>query len=65
MTEREIQLLAIGFQIGATAMLLVQIVFNVIDNRRAERAAKVALARSAKWPATDGWREALTVPERT
>ncbi|MFD9211618.1 hypothetical protein ACFVY9_00580 [Streptomyces sp. NPDC059544] len=45
MSEREIQLLAIGFQIGATAMLLLQILFSLVDDRRDRRATKAALAK--------------------
>lgn len=64
MSDREIQLLVIGFQIGMTVMLLAQIVFSLLDDRRDRRAAQAALQRLDKWPATDGWRDALAIPEK-
>jgi len=45
MTDHEIQLLVIGIAIGVYVMLLVQITFGVLDDRRDRRAARAAEAQ--------------------
>jgi hypothetical protein len=44
MTDNEIQLLAIGAAIGMYAMLALQIVFGILDDRRDRKAARAAMA---------------------
>jgi len=44
MSDREIQLLVIGITIGVYVMLLVQITFGVLDDRRDRKAARTAQA---------------------
>lgn len=44
MTDHDIQLLAIGVAIGMDLMLLLQIVFGILDDRRDRKAARAAQA---------------------
>ncbi|MFE9765091.1 hypothetical protein ACFYPC_11250 [Streptomyces sp. NPDC005808] len=45
MTDHEIQLLAVGIAIGMNFMLLVQIAFGILDDRRDRKVARAAQAR--------------------
>lgn len=45
MTDTEIQLLCIGFTLGAYFMLLVQIAFGILDDRRDRKVARAAMAQ--------------------
>ncbi|CAM5536260.1 hypothetical protein [Streptomyces canus] len=45
MTDHEIQLLTIGVAIGMYLMLLVQITFGILDDRRDRKAARAAQAQ--------------------
>ncbi|MGV9242639.1 hypothetical protein [Streptomyces sp. NPDC003710] len=45
MTDHDIQLLSIGVAIGADLMLLVQMVFDMLDDRRNRRALRAAEAK--------------------
>ena len=45
MTDHELQLLFFGVAAGMYLMLLVQIVFGVLDDRRDRKAARAAQAR--------------------
>ncbi|MET7779592.1 hypothetical protein ABZU94_29850 [Streptomyces mirabilis] len=47
MTDHDIQLLAIGASIGMYLMLLVQITFGILDNRRDRQAVRAVEARLA------------------
>lgn len=42
MTDHEIQLLALGVAVGMDLMLLVQVVFGILDDRRDRKAARAA-----------------------
>ncbi|MDX2521353.1 hypothetical protein PV355_40495 [Streptomyces stelliscabiei] len=42
MTDTDIQLLCIGFTLGAYFMLLVQVAFGIRDDRRDRKAARAA-----------------------
>ena len=44
MRDHDIQLLALGFAIGADFMLLVQMVFGILDDRRDRKASSEARA---------------------
>ncbi|MGW2044665.1 hypothetical protein ACWCPF_05710 [Streptomyces sp. NPDC001858] len=44
MTDHEIQLLAIGVAIGMDLMLLLQLAFGILDDRRDRKAARAAEA---------------------
>lgn len=65
MTDHEIQLLVLGIQAGMLLMLLMQILFSLIDDRRDRGAVRGVRDLAAKYRATDGWRDALTAPERS
>ncbi len=45
MTDTEIQLLCIGFTLGAYFMVLVQVGFGIRDDRRDRKAARAAMAQ--------------------
>ncbi|HZX38103.1 MAG TPA: hypothetical protein VFF37_07195 [Streptomyces sp.] len=59
MTDHEIQILAIGFNLGVLFMLAVHFVGQARDDRRDRRAVEGARAQLAKREATDGWRATL------
>ena len=45
MTDNEIQLLSVGFTVGAYFMVLVQVGFGLLDDRRDRKAARAAQAQ--------------------
>ena len=45
MTETEIALVVLGIEIGMLIMLLVQVTFGILDDRRERKAARAAQAR--------------------
>jgi hypothetical protein len=45
MTENEIQILSVGFTAGAYFMVLVQVAFGILDDRRDRKAARAAMAQ--------------------
>lgn len=63
MTDTEIQLLAIGFNLGALFMLAVHFIGRAVDDRREARADEAALNQARKSVATSDWRAALTTRE--
>ncbi|MEV6174901.1 hypothetical protein AB0L99_42685 [Streptomyces sp. NPDC051954] len=42
MTDHEIQLLTVGIAVGMYVMLLLQITYDILDNRRDRKAARAA-----------------------
>lgn len=59
MSNHEIQILAIGFNLGVLYMLAVHFIGQARDDRRDRRAVAAARAQLAKRDATDGWRATL------
>lgn len=47
MRDHDIQLLALGFAIGAHVMLLIQMFFGILDDRRDRKAIRAAQAKLA------------------
>ncbi|MDX2538609.1 hypothetical protein [Streptomyces scabiei] len=45
MTDNELQLLCVGFTLGAYFMVLVQVGFGIRDDRRDRKAARAAMAQ--------------------
>ncbi|MFM9593363.1 hypothetical protein ACKI1O_28745 [Streptomyces scabiei] len=45
MTENELQILCVGFTLGAYFMVLVQVGFGILDDRRDRKAARAAMAQ--------------------
>lgn len=45
MTNHEIQLLALGFGAGMDLMLLIQVAFGILDDRRDRQAVRAAQAQ--------------------
>lgn len=45
MTDAEIQLLCVGFTLGAYFMVLIQVGFGIRDDRRDRQAARAAMAQ--------------------
>ncbi|MDT9689414.1 hypothetical protein Q5762_13920 [Streptomyces sp. P9(2023)] len=60
MTDQEIQLLVLGGTLGAYVMLLLQLTFAAIDDRRDRRRAQAAAARALKAHAVRDWRDVIT-----
>lgn len=44
MSDHELQLLSIGFTVGAYLMLLIQVAFRMLDDRRDRKAVRAAEA---------------------
>ncbi|MET9506895.1 hypothetical protein ABZX62_00155 [Streptomyces flavidovirens] len=65
MTENELLMLMLGTNLGVSLMLIVHFLGQYVDARRDLRAAEAVLARQAKRKATEDWRDALAVRERT
>lgn len=63
MTDTEIQMLAIGFNLGVLLMLAVHLIGRAFDDRREARADQAALNQARKSLATIDWRDALTARE--
>ena len=60
MTETELLLLAVGFNLGVLTMLAVHLVGQAVDAHRSMAAADARLASARKSLATTDWRDALT-----
>lgn len=45
MTDNELQILCIGFMVGAYSMVLIQVWFGILDDRRDRKAARAAMAQ--------------------
>ncbi|MET9516413.1 hypothetical protein [Streptomyces sp. NPDC002994] len=65
MTENELLMLVLGTNLGVSLMLIGHFLGQYVDARRDLRAAEAVLARQAKRKATEDWRDALAVRERT
>ncbi|MFD9225248.1 hypothetical protein ACFWDI_35790 [Streptomyces sp. NPDC060064] len=63
MSNHDIQLLCIGFNLGALFMLAVHLIGQARDAKRDRRTDQAALNQARKSLATSDWRDALTVRE--
>ncbi|NUL03575.1 hypothetical protein HRW07_10075 [Streptomyces lunaelactis] len=63
MTNHELQILALGTNLGVAFTLAVHFIGQAMDDRREARTDQAALNQARKFLATSDWREALTTRE--